>query len=262
MLECGQPVTVLAGEDRHAGWLKVRTKKGATGYLDAALAAGASGVTPSAAPLSLPPFPAPPPSASPDCRTTPAVIPQVVYRVEPRYTGAARVVRRQGSVGLCVTVSADGAVRDVRVLRHLGYGLDENAVDAVRQWRFRPVASGFVALLEVSFSLAAKPEDSSAEDAHYRKGYALAAGRDYRAAMAAFRLAALRGHADARFALGKMYTEGLGVAQDYALAHVWLSLAAASGSDLAAAARDELSRRMTPQQISEAQALARNGPPQ
>jgi TonB family protein len=37
-----------------------------------------------------------------------------------------------------VVVGPDGGVRDVRVVRRLGAGLDERAVEAVRQWRFSP----------------------------------------------------------------------------------------------------------------------------
>ena len=58
-----------------------------------------------------------------------------------------------------------------------------------------------------------------------------------------------------------MYTEGLGVPQDFALAHMWYNIAAAMGLDdtasLAADARDALASRMTPEQIYEAQLLAR-----
>jgi len=272
MLPCGQQVTVLEDESGHPGWLKVRAKTGATGYLDAALAAGASGVTLAQAPLYLPPFPPPAgPPSTPDCRTTPGVIPQPVYRVEPRYSEAARVARQQGSVTLCVTTGEDGTVRDARVVRHLGYGLDESALDAVRQWRFRPAQkdgkpAAAVVLIEVGFNLLAKagerPEASEIAVSQYHEGYNAAIARDYRAALNSFKLAAARGHADGQFAMGKMYAEGLGVPKDYVLAHVWLNLAAGNGSDLAAAARDELSRRMTPQQIAEAQAIARKGPPQ
>ena len=35
-------------------------------------------------------------------------------------------------------MSKDGSVRDIRVVQPLGPGLDEKAVEAVRQWRFRP----------------------------------------------------------------------------------------------------------------------------
>lgn len=269
MLPCGQTVTVLEDESGHPGWLKIRTKAGVTGYLDATLAAGASGASPTQAPLSLPPFPAPPagPPPTADCRTTPGVMPQLVYRVEPRYSGAARAARRQGTVRLCLTAAEDGTVRDARVVHHLGLGLDENAVEAVRQWRFRPAQRdgqpvGFVVIVDVSFNLLAKPEDSSALESLYREGYTLAAKRDYAGALSSFKVSATRGHADSQFALGKIYTEGLGVSPDYVLAHVWLSLAVGNGSELAATARDVLSGRMTPQQIIAAQTLARKGPPQ
>jgi TonB family protein len=39
---------------------------------------------------------------------------------------------------LWVVVGPDGRVRDIRVSRSLGMGLDEKAIDAVRQWRFEP----------------------------------------------------------------------------------------------------------------------------
>src|SRR5258706_12820785 len=143
MLDCGQRVTVLEDESRHSGWLKVRTKTGVAGYLDAALAAGASGAPPAQAPLSLPPFPTPPPFAA--CEPGPGqtragagVVPQLVYRIDAKYPEAARVARRTGTVRLCVVAAEDGSVREARVIRRLGYGMDENAVEAVRQWRFRP----------------------------------------------------------------------------------------------------------------------------
>ena len=41
-------------------------------------------------------------------------------------------------MGLEILVAADGGVSDVRVVRPLGMGLDEKAVEAVKRWRFRP----------------------------------------------------------------------------------------------------------------------------
>jgi TonB family protein len=38
---------------------------------------------------------------------------------------------------LYIEVGPDGAARNIRVLHGLGYGLDEKAIEAVRQWRFR-----------------------------------------------------------------------------------------------------------------------------
>jgi TPR repeat protein len=57
-----------------------------------------------------------------------------------------------------------------------------------------------------------------------------------------------------------MYFDGQGVPQDYVLAHKWLNLAAAQGgmrSDTAVKARDNVASQMTPEQIAEAQRLAR-----
>jgi TonB family protein len=44
----------------------------------------------------------------------------------------------EGTVVLYVKVTRDGRVNSVRVTRSLGMGLDESAVEAVKQWRFRP----------------------------------------------------------------------------------------------------------------------------
>lgn len=64
--------------------------------------------------------------------------PRVVFRIEPEYTEEARSAKYQGSVVLSVLVDSEGSVREVRVIRSLGLGLDEKAVEAVRQWKFKP----------------------------------------------------------------------------------------------------------------------------
>ncbi|PYV44779.1 MAG: hypothetical protein DMG06_05250 [Acidobacteria bacterium] len=63
---------------------------------------------------------------------------KVIYRVEPEYTEGARKARLEGTVVLYVEVASDGSPERFRVLRSLGLGLDEKAVEAVRQWRFQP----------------------------------------------------------------------------------------------------------------------------
>lgn len=69
----------------------------------------------------------------------------------------------------------------------------------------------------------------------------------------------------ARSTLGTLYTEGLGVSQDYVLAHMWLNLASSisNGEKQAkyAKERDLIAEKMTQQQISEAQSLAREWKP-
>jgi protein TonB len=56
----------------------------------------------------------------------------------PVYTDEARHVKMQGTVTLRVLVSADGRAAQVRVVRGVGYGLDERAVETVRGWKFTP----------------------------------------------------------------------------------------------------------------------------
>jgi TonB family protein len=64
--------------------------------------------------------------------------PKVVYRVEPEFSEEARKNKWQGVVILKVIISRDGKPQDISVQRSLGMGLDEKAIEAVKQWRFEP----------------------------------------------------------------------------------------------------------------------------
>ena len=64
--------------------------------------------------------------------------PRAIYDPDPEYSEEARRAKYQGTVLLWVIVGPDGRPRDIRVQRSLGMGLDEKAVEAVRQWRFEP----------------------------------------------------------------------------------------------------------------------------
>ncbi|MFN8007189.1 MAG: energy transducer TonB [Terriglobia bacterium] len=84
--------------------------------------------------------------------------PSVIFRVEPTYSEEARKAKYQGVVVLSAIVRKDGTIEIQRVVRGLGLGLDENAIAALRQWKFRPgMRNGApvdVALnIEVNFSL-------------------------------------------------------------------------------------------------------------
>jgi TPR repeat protein len=86
--------------------------------------------------------------------------------------------------------------------------------------------------------------------------------RDTSQALKWFRKAADQGQEEAQFALGIMYERGAeGVPPDYALAHMWLNLAAAQSAGLAKVSLDELAAKMTPDQIAEARRLAREWKP-
>jgi TonB family protein len=64
--------------------------------------------------------------------------PQVIHSVEPQFTPEARQANYTGTVGIQLIVDSNGDPQDVRVVRHLGMGLDEEAIAAVKQYRFRP----------------------------------------------------------------------------------------------------------------------------
>ena len=99
--------------------------------------------------------------------------------------------------------------------------------------------------------------------------YGSAAGADYQAgqsawqagrhveALAQWQAAARTGDGKAMLALGRAFAKGLGVPQNYVLAHMWLNLAAGRGSAEAARERDTLAGNMTPQHIASAQERAR-----
>ncbi len=67
-------------------------------------------------------------------------MPTVLKEVKPSYTAEAMRAKVQGSVMVQAVVREDGTVGQVRVLRSLDrtFGLDEEAIEAVRHWRFNP----------------------------------------------------------------------------------------------------------------------------
>ena len=84
--------------------------------------------------------------------------PRVIYSPDPEFTEEARKAKYQGTVVLWIVVGPDGRTRDIRVQRSLGMGLDENAIAAIRQWKFEPARKDGVAVavqvsVEVSFRL-------------------------------------------------------------------------------------------------------------
>ena len=84
--------------------------------------------------------------------------PTILFKVDPQYSEEARKARYQGTVVLEAIVRRDGTVDILRVVRSLGFGLDENAIQALKKWKFRPgMRNGApvdVALnIEVNFNL-------------------------------------------------------------------------------------------------------------
>lgn len=124
----------------------------------------------------------------------------------------------------------------------LGQGVPQDYAEAMKWWR-----------------LAAAQGSSLAQ-------YALGVGyfngqgvlKDHTEAVKWWRLAAAQGNASAQFNLGVGYFNGQGVPQDYLKAHLWLNLAGAQGNADAAKNRDVVAKRMSIQQLAEAQKMARD----
>jgi TonB family protein len=64
--------------------------------------------------------------------------PQLIFGPPPPFSEQARKKKIQGVVTLSLTVAVDGTARDVKVVKGLGYGLDEKAVETVSGWKFKP----------------------------------------------------------------------------------------------------------------------------
>lgn len=84
--------------------------------------------------------------------------PTLAYKVEPEYAEEARLAKYQGTVVVSVVVAADGTAQDMKVVRGLGLGLDEQALKAIGAWRFTPGTKDgqpvpVVATIEVNFRL-------------------------------------------------------------------------------------------------------------
>ena len=86
-------------------------------------------------------------------------MPACLYCPQPQFSDEAVKAKYQGTVLLLAIITADGRAIDISVVKHLGLGLDEKAIEAVRTWRFRPAAgpdgrpASVRQMIEVTFHL-------------------------------------------------------------------------------------------------------------
>jgi TonB family protein len=64
--------------------------------------------------------------------------PRALDTPDPEYSEEARKAKYQGTVVLWLIVGPDGKPHDIKVARQLGMGLDQKAIEAVRNWKFEP----------------------------------------------------------------------------------------------------------------------------
>jgi hypothetical protein len=126
----------------------------------------------------------------------------------------------------------------------------------------------------VAWSRKAAEQGEPVSQANLGRMYAEGQGvpQDYEQALVWYRKAAEQGNARGQLGLGMMYGTGRGVPQDFMLAYMWLNLAAyraeysvreevAEIRDNATRARDLTAAQMSPDQIAEAQKMAREWKP-
>jgi TonB family protein len=69
-------------------------------------------------------------------------VPKSVYAPNPTYDEKARKKKINGVVVLAMIVTAEGTVRDVKIIKSLDKGLDKQAIAAVSTWKFEPATKG------------------------------------------------------------------------------------------------------------------------
>ena len=84
--------------------------------------------------------------------------PVLLFKREPSYSIEARAAKVQGTVALFVVIGTDGKATDIQLRKGIGYGLDEQAVNTITQWTFKPgmrdgMAVPVQASIEVNFRL-------------------------------------------------------------------------------------------------------------
>jgi protein TonB len=84
--------------------------------------------------------------------------PVLIYQVEPEFSEEARKAKAAGNVLVNLIVDQNGRPQNVHVLRGVGMSLDEKAVEAVKQYKFKPAMEGGKAVavelnVEVNFQI-------------------------------------------------------------------------------------------------------------
>jgi len=194
--------------------------------------------------------------------------PRAIFAPGPEYSEKARKAKYQGTCVLRLVVDTNGLPRNIRVERPIGMGLDEEAIEAVRTWRFKPAMKDGAPVavqiaVEVSFHI------DGGSDSKFQK---LFEGADAGDAKAQFELsqdffsgsdlpkdesrgfaylekAAKQGLPKAQFAMGE-YLSSHG--NDLVTAYVWYALAQRNRYKHSDQRMKDLAEKMTPGQLVEA----------
>jgi TonB family protein len=204
--------------------------------------------------------------------------PQVVYDPEPEYSEEARKAHFSGSCVLALVVDPDGSPRNIMVIKTLGMGLDEQAIAAVRQWRFRPAMKNGVPVsvkvsVQVVFHLFGNPPPpkydnliAQADVGDAKSQFELsqlflsdrADMKDEYRGLDYLKKSATQGFPKAQFAMGEYV---LAHGSDLPTAYVWFARAEKNHIKHRDQKMKELAGKMTPEQLADAQKrVDSNGP--
>lgn len=202
--------------------------------------------------------------------------PRPTYDPNPEYSEQARNLGYDGTCVVWLVVDANGLPRDIRVVRALGMGLDDKALEAVRQWRFTPAMKGDTPVavqinVEVTFHLHGqgneKPklfQKANAGDAKAQFEIAQILlsdpylAKDDSKGFGYLEKAAKQGLPPAQFAMGDYFSSHK---NDLLNAYVWYALARKNRYKESDQKLKDLAEKMTPEQLAEARQRAESDNP-
>ena len=197
--------------------------------------------------------------------------PRPTYNPDPEFSEQARAAGYEGVCVLELVVDAEGMPQNIRVTHPAGMGLDEKALEAVRQWRFTPGMKGDTPVavrinVETSFRLYAqgdkKPklfQKANAGDAkaQFEIAQILLAdpylAKDDSKGFGYLEKAAKQGLPPAEFAMGDYFSSRK---NDLVNAYVWYALARKNRYKESDQKLKDLAEKMTPEQLAEARQRA------
>ncbi|MGB6385442.1 MAG: TonB family protein [Terriglobales bacterium] len=195
--------------------------------------------------------------------------PQVTYSPNPKYSEKARKVGYEGTCVLWLVVDAEGMPQRIRVVRALGMGLDEEAVETVNSWRFKPGMKGDVPVavqinVQVNFHLDGKSGSTLAEradagdaKAQFEISQILLSDpdlvKDDSKGFAYLEKAAKQGLPKAEFGMGEYLSSHR---DDLVSAYLWYAAAQKNRYKDSDKKMKELAEKMTPEQLADARGRA------
>jgi TonB family protein len=84
--------------------------------------------------------------------------PQIIRQRDPNYSELAKRLGYEGTTVLQITITEAGTPEDIKIVRPAGFGLDESAVNAVKNWLFKPATRDgqpvrVVVMIEMNFRM-------------------------------------------------------------------------------------------------------------